>query len=377
MATHSSKALWRQMRPPSARPMRVHAPFSGESSPCPGLVLTLAENEPAVCAASGEVAQVTRIAAAWPSALPPHNHPLWRVNVYHGDGVYSNVLGLGTVQVAPRQTVARGDVLGVPYNREILFQVVDNHRVINPAHINRHFDAYSEPRLPTLRGWLRQAPDRVQRVFASVESIILAGVRQFNREPCDLLVNVAFNGNGTVEGAAVLGADGDYWNNVMPDYTVSPGGYCTLNGTWQLISGQMVVQLREATGDLSAIHLVKEHGFTVGGTGGATWSDLLNRWIGAAPIGAGADNIFSLRGLPSGLLTIHAYGQGQSGAQAGLLVNGVQVMSRSLTANPGAFVSGSNYVVLSAVLAQGDNVMVRMIGKASGLQIFSPAQVRL
>ena len=349
--------------------MQVRASFADPA--CPGLVLLLSENEPAVSAGDGIVASVDRVATVWPSnqPIPIDDYPLWRVSVNHGEGVFSNVLGLGTVQVAPRQIIARGDVLGMPYNREILFQIVDNRRIVDPANANRHFDAYSEPRLLSLRGWIQQAPDRVKRVFASVESVILAGIRQFNHAPCDFLVNVAFNGNGTATGPAVLGSAGDFWNSVMPDYSSAPGYYCTLNGTWKVVSGQVAVPLRESTSDLSAVCLIKEGGFIVGGSSGATWHPMMNRWIGAAPTGQGATNTFSLRGLPAGLVTFHLYAQGQAGAQASLRVNGVQRLSQSLTANPGAFTLGSNYVVLAAMLAPGDVVVLRVIGKASGLQI--------
>ena len=366
----NAKVVRRSLRPPSARAMLVYAPFSSASPACPGMVLTLAEGEPAVSVGAGTVLAVERLSRDWPSAVPS-NFPVWKVTMDHGGGLTSVVGGLESVQVAPRQYLRRGCAIGVPHLRQVLLQIIEGQRAVNPALVNRHFDAFDPPRLAEAVGWLDPAPDVLARSFTTPESVILEGTRQFNYPPSELLINVAFNGSGTASGLS-LGTPNtlpDYWNDVLPDHVAVPSD-CALEGTWQYVEGQNVVQLRESYGALTAVRLMKLYGFNQGGTGGAAWSTLMNRWIGAAPLQDGADNIFRLYGMGAGSYSFYVFAQGAAGSFVDIQVDGSSVGRADLPGNPSAFVLGTNYALVPVVVPALGEVIVRVVGKACGLQVY-------
>lgn len=133
------------LRPPSARPAKVISSYQVEPGDNLGLLLEIPSGEPVIAAGDGKVTEVTLNGGG-------------TVVIDHGNKVSTVVNNLGNIRVVIAQVVTRGQEIATQ-DRNVLFQLVFNDVLFDPAASNRHFKAKDGFLSVGLAGSLESAPD--------------------------------------------------------------------------------------------------------------------------------------------------------------------------------------------------------------------------
>jgi hypothetical protein len=380
--TSKMRGILRRLRPPCSRPLQLIFGFTYAQRINPGYTLVFPAGEDVLAPGDGRIVAVGPLLPFWAFSTGSEYATATTVQVVieHGSGLKTVVHGLSTASVRVGQQVTRGDVIGTPQTQEVFFAVLYNGQPYDPSSINRHFQPEDGKFVVGQGGYLRFAPDFSLRDFAEgLYQTLVGGWHYFYNQVCaraSLLINIAFNGNGSKVGPAVAGViPADYWNNYDPvgfGPLVITGGYYynCLNYTTTVDPVVFLLDYAQAN---STIWLERQS--MVADKGTSAWFDpMLSRWAGAYSGGTPLENTFSLRGVPAGNYVLYLYAnQGTPPDISTFYVSvddGAPTVKSNTPTGTAAFVENANYVKFNLSLGAESIIHIKVYGFIAGLQLF-------
>lgn len=364
-----------RLRPPFARSAALVFPFTREGHVSAGITVAMTAGEPALAAGDGVVARIFNDIPQWPTNdASLYRNSVQHVVIDHGDYVTTTVGGLSTTSVSLGQQVSRGDKLGDLFSQQLFVGATVGGRAVNPLVLNAHWSTQNSDVVAGQGGRIRFAPDRLVRDFSTgVAALLNAGIRYFSATPEALLVNIAFNGDGSKTGAGAVGALGDYWNVYTPiDFTAAISTACYVSGYYSF-SDVPALHLNTSKGTRSSVILDRVAPlFSAAGTAGS-WDDLLKAWVGGYVGPVPYENTFRLRNMPAGTYSLYLYADKGTFPNASTFYASVNVASpTALATNPTAvtsFIEGTNYVKYTLTVPAGGYITFKAVGYLAGVQL--------
>lgn len=371
-----------KIRPPFARSAKLLFAFGSEGRVNNGITVEMEEGEPAIAPGVGNVVSCTNAGAQWQTSSDIVKHSnVFSVTIDHGNGVKTTVSGMRNSLVSVGDKVQRGDSLGEMLTTQLYVELSVANRRINPLQANSHWRIQNGNHVTGQGGKIRFAPDRIVRDLSNgVTAIINSGISYFKQavNPTPLLVNIAFNGDGSKQGLAATGfTAADYWNTYSPvSFTSSPSGACPYFGPsfgFYTFSSEAVVHLYDYAENRSSVVLERIAPLGTESGTGFSWDEMLRFWIGSYSGFVPYENSFRLRGMPAGDYRLYLYAdQGALPYASAFYVAVGSGSAVEKTNNPSgdvSFVENRNYVVYELTLASGESITVRSVGYFSGLQL--------
>ena len=360
----------KRLRPPFARSAQLISSYT-LSSATPGITVALPAGEPAIAAGSGAVQTVR------PS--PFNGAAALAITIDHGSGVTTTTAGLTGSAVTPGSQVLRGDLLGSPLTGHVLFSASVGGIPVDPLRLNRHWLPQNANVVTGQGGYIRFAPDRMLRdLSGGIAATVTGGVTYFTNllaAPAPLLLNVAFNGDGSKTGSAATGSTGDFWNVYAPvDFTATVSSSCSTNPyNFYVYEGEAAFNLNTSDGVPSSAFIERIAPLFSAAGSGSSWDNMLKFWVGGYLGPVPYENSFRLRNLTAGQYTVYLYGsQGTYPASSTFYVslnNSSPVALSTYPQGDVAFVPGHNYVSVSFSVPAGGYITIKAVGYLSGLQV--------
>jgi hypothetical protein len=379
--TSKMRGILRRLRPPCARPTTLAFGFTYAQRISPGYTLVFPPGETVLAPGDGRIAAVGPLPPFWAFSAGSDYATATTLQVVleHGSGVKTVLHGLSTVSVQVGQRVARGDLIGTPQTQEVFFALLYNDQPFDPSSINRHFQPQDGRFVVGQGGNLRFAPDFSLRDFADgLYETIVGGWHYFYDLACaqnSMLISIAFNGNGSKIGPAVVGiSSSDYWNNYEPvgfgpQLVVGNGSNCT---GYLFLIDPVAFLLDHAEAD-TTVWLERQS--MVADRGTSAWFDpMLSRWAGAYSGATPLENTFSLRGVPAGDYTLYLYANQGTLPDTSTFYVSVNEDAPTVKSNAptgiAAFVEDANYVAFDLSLSEESVIHITSYGFIAGLQLF-------
>lgn len=369
-------AVLSKLKPPFARSATVLFPYSpaSVSYPVSGLTVEMEAGETAaVAAGTGAVAQIYRTTPAWRNSDSQlARTAVAHVVIDHGWGVTTTVGGLSVVSVQVGQTVQRGAKLGDLLTAQMFFNIEVSRKTLNPALLGRYWVAQNGVTVIGQGGKIRFAPDRLVRdLSAGVVALWNSGLNYFKlTTPAPLLVNISFNGSGSVVGGAAAGyTPSDYWNVYTPvDYTATATSACYASGFYYF-SEDPVLPLNGYDNTRSPVVLERIAPLFSAASSGASWSTLLQTWIGGYVGPVPYENTFRLHNLVASDYELYLYANNDpTDFYVSVNLAAPTVLSNNPTVAT-TYVEGQNYVKYTLTVPAGGYITLRVVGSISGLQL--------
>lgn len=342
-----------------------------------GYVLRTSPGQDVVTVGDGVVEKVAKVAAKW-SYSPGSYHATstsFCVVINHGQGIRSVVHGLLNVQLSGSASVTRGQRLGYAVDSEIFIGVQISGNYYDPAALNRHFVAVDGDLLPGSGGTIEGAPNLLAQAAGSVVSVLRNGIRYFlNPEPA--LWNVAFNGNGTKLGYAAIGlSESDVWNVYQPiAFEEITQYYYACGEPSRTFSAEPLFYLDSHAGNVTPVALERISPLQAVGGSGMSWDELLKAWVGGWNSSTPYFNTFRIRNLPAGNYQLFLYANQGTLSEASVFYASIDgstpVQKTNAPSGTAGFVENVNYVRYAITVAGGQNILIRVYGYLSGLQLF-------
>ncbi len=365
--------------------MRIVYPYQREVPRNYGYTLAVEPGEPVVAPGDGTVHSIKVTAPGW-RFQQAANRRSTVLCIDHGYGVKTYLAGLSALS-AVSGSVLRGDVLGYSAAGEIFFAIEIDHSMANPAAINPFFEPRDGSIFWEQPNFMAQAPTVVRRLVTTVQNLLYSGLSYFIPEtPTSILFNIAFNGDGSKTGMAVVGnGDDDYWNSYDPvDFFVT-GSACYYvyysAYAWHTTLGHyfnlpLLLPLKDYRQRAAKVFLERVPPLSAFGGSGSSWDSMMARWIGGYSGATPFVNTFRLRGLPAGSYTLYLYAE--QGTLPEVSYFQVTVGGTTLTGNTNptgatSFLQDDNYVAFDVSLGYRSVVEFTSSGYLSGLQIWRNA----
>lgn len=368
------------LRPPFARSGLVLFAYAGDSGALSGITVQLETGEPAVAPGAGNVVKIYTQLARWQTNSAALQYtPVTHIVIDHGNQVSTLIAGINNVSVQMGQTVSRGDRLGALLTNQVFCSVTVGKKMLNPTAVNEYWKIQNDSVVIGQGGKIRFAPDRIARdLSAGVTVALVNGVRYFKQllAPTPVLVNIAFNGDGSKTGLGATGyAADDHWNVYTPlDFLASSATCCSYGvGVLYTFSDDPVLALNDYTDTLCPVLLERVAPlYSAAGTA-TSWDDMLKAWIGGYSGPIPYENTFRLRNLAAGSYDLYLYAeQGTYPASSTFYVSvGGGSPSALSTAPTGvtAFVETDNYVKFTLTVPTDSQITIKCVGYFSGLQL--------
>ena len=384
-STNTLSALT-QLRPPFARSALLLFPFTPEGRANSGITVETLLGEPAVCPGSGVVKQISTSLPQWQTnnaelraAVVSH------IEIDHGSGVTTVVGGLSSVSVKSGQNVYRGDKLGDLFTNQLFIAAYVGRKAVNPLAINSHWIPQNSGVVTGQGGKLRYAPDRLLRDLSHGWVVLLrGGIRYFTHwlHPPYLLVNVAFNGDGSKAGLGATGqTSADHWNVYTPsDFLAIASAACYyyyysyygIEASYEYTNAS-VLYLNDYTNHLSSVFLERVAPLFSAASSASSWDNMLKRWVGGYIGPLPYENTFRLRNLAAGTYRLYLYANQGSYPTATTFYVSVNYGSPTAQSNSPivtpVFVEGSNYVKYTLTVPAKGFITFKAVGYLSGLQL--------
>ena len=370
---HLSSIL-RKLRPPCVDPVRVVYRFSRQEPANYGLTLSLDVGTPLIAPGDGVVDLIASIGGKWRSDLGTRR--MTAVRIDHGLGLKTWLHGIGTIN-ARYGPITRGELLGLAGISQIFFAVEQNGVLQDPTHINPAFGVQDGFLNYGKTSKIRQAPDIITTVFSDISSMLASGIRYFfPPTPGMVQFNLDFNGQGTKTGSAVVGAEGDQWQPILPlDFApipVSPGssyGFCAGGMTFPAAQGFF---LDDYQGRSSKVYF--ERILLTAAAGVSPFFDqMLSSWVGGYSGAVALVNAFSIRNLPSGAYDVYAYTNGGATTDQTTVYfsadEGTPVPQTATPTVTADWVDGGNYLHAALTVEHRGKITILAYGYLAGIQV--------
>lgn len=366
-----------KLRPPFARSALLLFPFTPEGRINAGITVEMVVGEPAVAPGTGTVRKIYSELPRWSHSDPALDTTVVRhVVIDHGNEVTTTVGGMSSVDVIEGQTVYRGDRLGTLLTNQLFVAAALRKKAVNPLMLNAHWIPQNSNVVTGQGGKIRFAPDKLVRDISRGITVVLNGGRRYFQQllaPAPLLVNIAFNGDGSKAGRAATGyTEEDYWNVYTPsDFYATVAYSCYYSG--YEFSDAPVLHLQDFTDTASPVILQRVAPlFSAAGTA-ASWDAMLACWVGGYLGPVPYENTFILRNLPAGTYDLYLYANQGAVPNASIFYASVNAgLPTTLANNPivtPVFAEGSNYVKFTLVVPTDGWVTFKAVGYLSGLQL--------
>jgi hypothetical protein len=377
--TPAVRGILRRLRPPCPRSIGLHFPYSFAQRVNPGITVAFPANESVVACGSGVVvaAQPTKPFWAFSPGSAHASKNSYQVVIDHGSDVRTVLHGMSSITVAVGDAVNRGDVIGTPLAEEVFMAILYQGNAYDPQSINRHFKVQNGNIVLGQGGLLRYAPDfSVRDLSDGIVSTLVDGWRYFVNDDCempDVLVNIAFNGNGSKSGAAVTGIETtDFWNVYTPvsfeAVSVTVGYGCV----GYEFTDDPVVYLLDYAQLETPIWFERQIMVSNAGTS-SRFDPMLSRWAGGYNAGTPYENTFSLRDVPPGDYVLYLYANEGTVPDTSTFYVSVDSGGPTIKTNTpigtAAFVNNRNYVQFPLTLAAKSTIHIKCYGYIAGLQI--------
>jgi hypothetical protein len=381
--TPQVRGILRRLRPPCSRSIGLHFPYSFAQRVNPGITVAFPAGENVIACGDGKVIAAQLVQPFWAfSPDSPHaTKNSYQVVIDHGSEVRTVVHGMSSVSVQVGQSVTRGDVLGTPLTEEVFMAVLFQGNAYDPQTINRHFKVQNGNIVVGQGGLLRYAPDfAIRDLSDGIISTLVDGWRYFVNDDCSMpnvLVNIAFNGNGSKTGLAANGiAATDFWNVYTPvsfdQVVVTTGGGYGYGCVGLEFTNDPVVYLLDYAQVETPIWFERQFMVSNAGTS-SRFDPMLSRWAGGYNSGTPYENTFSLRDVPPGNYVLYLYAnEGTPPDTSTFYVsvdNGAPTVKTNTPTGTAAFVVDRNYVQYPLTLTAKSTIHIRCYGYIAGLQI--------
>lgn len=381
ISAESSLVLTR-LRPPFARSAYVLFTYTNQGLINDGITFETLVGEPAVAPGAGKVTRIYTAVPDWQTNdAELKRSTVQHIVIDHGNSVTTVIGGFSSLSVAPGKVVNRGDKLGDLFTNQLFFSLAIGKKSINPCAIGSHWLIQNGNVVTGQAGKIRFAPDRLVRDLSNGINVILAaGLHYFTdlfRTP-QLLLNVAFNGNGSKIGAGAVSVTADdYWNVYTPEdflATVSGACYYYYYGyygvqTFYAFSADVVLELNDYTGEHNPVFLERIAPLFSAAGSAASWDNMLTRWVGGYLGPVPYENTFRLRGMATGNYELYLYAnQGATTFYAAVSYDMPVAKPNSPTATP-AFLENLNYVKYTLTVPPGGFITFKAVGYLSGMQL--------
>lgn len=368
------------LRPPFARSALVLFAFTGEGQSSSGITVQMEAGEPAVAPGTGSVLRIYSEVPKWSTNdVNLQRTPVFHVLLDHGNQVNTLVAGMSSVSVQIGQTVYRGDSLGSLATNHLFCRVTVGRKALNPTAVNSHWAVQNSNVVTGQGGKIRFAPDRIVRdVSAGVSAAWNSGIRYFEQlvSPTPLLINIAFNGDGSKAGLGATGyAADDYWNVYTPTDFLATAETCsyTSSYTFYSFSALPVLPLNDYSNTLSPVVLERVAPLFSAASSGASWDDMLKAWVGGYSGPVPYENTFRFRNLAAGTYDLYLYAdQGTFPSASTFYASAGAGLPTALSNNPsGTTVFGENvnYVKFSLAVPANSYITFKAVGYLSGVQL--------
>jgi len=375
-----------KLRPPFARSALLLYPFTPEGRVNSGITVETMQGEPAVAPGSGVVKKVFSQMPQWQTnSAELRRTVVSHVQIDHGGTVSTVVGGLSTVNVRSGQNIYRGDLLGSLFTNQCFLSASVGVKPINPLTANKHWLPQNGSVVVGQGGKIRYAPDRLFRELSHGVSVVLHdGIQYFTSliVPPRLLINIAFNGDGSKAGLGAVGSGpDDFWNVYTPeDFLAVISSTCSYYyasyygvETFYSFSGTPAQYLNDYTNRRSPVFLDRVAPLFSAASSAASWDDMLKRWVGGYLGPVPYENTFRLRNLPAGTYNLYLYANQGAYPTATTFYVGVNygtptAQSNSPIVTP-VFVEGSNYVKYTLTVPSKGFITFKAVGYLSGLQL--------
>jgi hypothetical protein len=393
----SIAVILRKLRPPCLQPVQVAYSYSAVEPTNYGLTLAVATGVPLVAPGQGSVDFISGLGGGWRTGAPPARAVAVRID--HGLGIKTWVHGL-TEAACSYGPIERGQWLG-PAQGPFVFFAIEAHGVFyDPAHVNSSFMIQDGVLNLGKAGMLRQAPDVITTFFSDVISVLGNGVRYFfPPQPRRVRFALDFNGQGTKDGAAVIGDPEDQWEDIPPiEYNILPpepppyGAPGLVPGLAPLPPGSgygygysvpgcpggMLLPaaqgffLKDVIGTPSKVYFER---LRMSGQGGISpfFDPMLSSWVGGYQGPTPLINTFSLRNLPAGLYDVYVYTNGGATADPTVVYfssdTSAPTWQRATPTLNAGWIEGANYLKESLNVARRGKVTLLVYGYLAGLQL--------
>lgn len=379
-------AVLARIRPPFARSALMLFPYTREGDVNSGITVETVAGEPAVSPGAGTVKAVYTELPRWQSTNSDMlRSTVTHVAIDHGGKVTTLIGGLLQLNVVPGQTLARGDVLGTLYTNQLFFSASVAGKTLNPLALNPRWITQNGDVVLGQGGKLRFAPDKIGRNLSNGLGAVLNGWRYFYGllRPTRLLVNVAFNGDGTKIDYGATGFTGqDYWNVYVPEdffatisnacYYYYPTSY-GFHANFVAFGSESALHLRGYDNQLSPLILERVAPLFSAAGSGFSWDNMLKNWVGGYVGPTPYENIFRFRNLPAGSYELYLYAnQGAFPLASTFYVSVGAGLPTSQMNNPTVaptFIQGRNYVLYTLTLPARSYITFKTVGYLSGAQL--------
>lgn len=375
-----------KLRPPLARSALLLFPFTPEGRVNSGITVEMLLGEPGVAPGSGVVKDVFQALPSWPTTstdLP--KTVVSHVQIDHGGQVVTTVGGFSDVVVKKGQNVYRGDLLGTLFTNQMFVAVSVGLKAVNPLMTNKHWVPQNGGVVVGQGGKLRHAPDRLFRELSHGVMALLHGGLQYFSDllyPPKLLINIAFNGDGSKVGLGAVGiGPDDYWNVYTPEDFLAVASaacyyyYYSYYGieTFYTFNGIPAQYLRDYSNRLSPVFLDRVAPLFSAASSTASWDNMLKRWVGGYLGPVPYENTFRLRNMPAGTYNLYLFANQGAYPTASTFYVSVSygaptAQSNSPIVTP-VFVEGSNYVKFTLTVPAKGFITFKAVGYLSGLQL--------
>lgn len=379
-------AVLARLRPPFARSATMLFPYTREGAVNSGITVETVSGEPAVAPGTGKVRSVyTELPKFQTTDTSLPRTTVWHVAIDHGGHVVTLIGGFTSVFVVPGQTVYRGDALGTLFTNQLFFSAAVAGKTINPLGINPRWILQNGNVVVGQGGKLRFGPDKIGRDLSNGLGAVLNGWRYFYGllRPTRLLVNIAFNGDGSKAGYGATGfSNQDYWNAYVPeDFFVTISNACyyyypTMYGfhtNFVAFGSEAAMYLRGYDNQLSPIILERIAPMFSAAGSGFSWDDMLKNWIGGYVGPIPYENIFRLHNLPAGDYELYLYANQGTFPNASTFYVSVGAGLPSTQSNSPtvatSFIQGQNYVLYTLTVPAQSYITFKTVGYLSGVQL--------
>jgi hypothetical protein len=368
------------LRPPFARSALVLFSFTGEGQSNSGITVQMEAGEPAVAPGTGSVLRIYAEVPKWnTNNATLQRTPVFHVLIDHGNQVNTLVAGMSNVSVQIGQTVYRGDSLGSLLTNHLFCRVTVGRKALNPTSVNSHWLVQNSNMVTGQGGKIRFAPDRIARdLSGGVLAVLNSGIRYFKQltSPTPLLINLAFNGDGSKAGLGATGyAADDYWNVYTPTDFLATAETCsyTSSYTFYSFSALPVLTLNDYSNTLSPVVLERVAPLFSAAGSGSNWDNMLKAWVGGYSGPIPYENTFRFRNLVAGTYDLYLYAdQGIFPAASTFYASVGVALPTALSNNPsGTTVFGQNvnYVKFSLTVPASSYITFKVVGYLSGVQL--------
>lgn len=375
-------SIIRKLRLPSARSAYLLFPYSTEGNVNDGITVQTMIGEPAVAPGTGAVTRIYTEMPKWQTSdAQLKRTTVKHVVIDHGGLVTTVVGGLSNVSVLQGQTVYRGDELGDLFTNQLFISASINSRSVSPTSLNNHWLPQNGGVVIGQGGKIRFAPDRLLRNLANnVTATLTAGIKYFDQltGANPLLINIAFNGDGSKVGYGAVGyTTEDYWNIYTPvDFEAIASSSCyyySLGLGYYDFSAAPVLNISDYNDTQSPVVLERVAPTFSAASSGPSWDNMLKSWIGGWLGPVPYENTFRIRNIPAGNYELYLYAnKGTVGSESTFYVSvnaGLPtIQANNPTVNP-SFIEGQNYMLFSLTVPSNGYITLKTVGYLSGLQL--------